>query len=74
VKPEEARTFLVELGHNAEALKTAKDEDVVKTYKTVNENVSKRTAATLKAEQEKGDQGCRQRRSRRTKPNGRRAS
>lgn len=53
VKPEDARTFLVELGHNPEALKTAKDDDVVKTYKTVNENVSKRTAATLKAEQEK---------------------
>lgn len=40
-KPEEARTFLTEFGHSADALKGMKDEDVVKLHGTVSQRLSK---------------------------------
>lgn len=53
VKPEDARAFLVEFGHSADTLKTAKDEDVLKTYGTVNASFTKRAEAASKAAAEK---------------------
>jgi hypothetical protein len=53
VKPEDARAFLTDFGHSPDALKTAKDEDVVKQYATVNANFTKRAQAEAKAAQEK---------------------
>lgn len=53
VKPEDARAFLTEFGHSADALKGAKDEDVVKQYQAVNTNFTKRVEAHVKSTTEK---------------------
>lgn len=53
VKPEDARTFLSEFGHNADALKGMKDEDVVKLHGQVSTNYTKRVQTETAAAQEK---------------------